>query len=127
MSYEKFITDFLNIKPSDLSKIITSTKPDGSIFIRVRLVPKTTACPYCHRNVKIQAYYPRKLTHSTFSNRNCFIIYEQRRFRCKDCEITFNEPNPFTIPNERLTYETKINILKDLKHPEETSRHPVIG
>ena len=37
MSYEKFITDFLNIKPSDLDKISTSTRSDGSVFIRVRL------------------------------------------------------------------------------------------
>ena len=32
MSYEKFITEFLNIKPSDLSKISTSTDSDGSLF-----------------------------------------------------------------------------------------------
>ena len=44
MSYEKFITDFLNIKPSDLDKISTSTRSDGSVFIRVRLAQKSTLC-----------------------------------------------------------------------------------
>ena len=37
MSYEKFITDFLNIKPSDLDKISTSTMSDGSVFRIIKL------------------------------------------------------------------------------------------
>ena len=75
MSYEKFITDFLNIKPSELSKISTSTKSDGSIFVKVKLVQKVTSCPFCHNAIKVHDYYDRKLTHSTFSNRKCTIIY----------------------------------------------------
>ena len=35
MSYEKFITDFLNIKPSDLDKISTYTQSDGSVMIKI--------------------------------------------------------------------------------------------
>ena len=54
MSYEKFITDFLNIKPSDLSKISTSTGSDGSVFIRIRLSRKAVLCPYCYENMKLQ-------------------------------------------------------------------------
>jgi hypothetical protein len=34
--------------------------------------------------------------------------------------LLFNEKNYSPIPSERLTHKTKINILKDLKHPEET-------
>ena len=120
MSYEKFITEFLNIKPSDLSKISTSTGSDGSLFIRVRLAKNITLCPYCNGDVKTKAYYDRKLTHSTFSNRICYIIYEQRRYLCKNCGCSFNERSRFSSAREKLTYETKINILKDLKHPEET-------
>ena len=73
MSYEKFITDFLNIKPSDLDKISTSTMSDGSVFIRVRLTQKSTLCPYCKNTVKVNSYYDRKLTYSTFSNRICYL------------------------------------------------------
>ena len=91
MSYEKFITDFFNIKPSDLDKI--STMSDGSVFIRVRLTQKSTLCPYCKNTVKVNSYYDRKLTHSTFYNRICYIIYEQRRYLCKTCRTSFNEKN----------------------------------
>jgi len=120
MSYEKFITDFLNIKPSDLSKISTSTRSNVSISISIRLASKPITCPFCKNTVKINSYYDKKLTHSTFSNRFCYIIYEQRRYLCKSCRCSFNESNRFSVSREKLTYETKINILKNLKHPEET-------
>ena len=120
MSYEKFITDFLNIEPQRLQKCISSTSEDGEITVRIRLKPQNVNCPYCNNTTKIHGYYTRKLTHSTFANRKCFIVYEQRRYICKECEFTFNEQNPFIHTREQLTYETKINILKDLKHPEET-------
>lgn len=120
MSYENFITNLLNIKPSDLDNISTSTKSDGSIIINLKLAPKPVACPYCAGKVNIQGYYPRKLTHSTFSNRNCYIIYKQRRYRCSYCDVTFNEHNPFSNKRDTLTYETKLNILNDLKHPDAT-------
>ena len=85
MSYKKFITDFLDIKASDLSKISTSTDSDDSIFIRIRLANTICLCPYCNGDVKTKAYYDRKLTYSSFSNRVCYIIYEQRRYLCNNC------------------------------------------
>lgn len=120
MSYENFITNLLNIKPSDLSSISTATKSDGSIIINIKLLPKPIVCPYCSGKVIIQGYYKRKLTHSTFANRNCYIVYNQRRYRCSYCNVTFNENNPFSNPRDTITYETKLNILNDLKHPEAT-------
>ena len=56
MSYEKFITDCLNIKPSDLSKIFTSTGSDGTVFIRIRLSKKSVFFPFCNGNVKVIAF-----------------------------------------------------------------------
>ena len=86
MSYEKFIIVFLNIKPSELSKITTSTKLDGSIFVKAKLAQKVNSYPFCHNSIKVHDYYDRKLTHSTFSNRKGTIIYSQRRYRCPQCE-----------------------------------------
>ena len=62
MSYENFITNLLNIKPSDLSNISTATKSDGSLIINIKLLPKPIVCPYCSGKVIIQCYYKRKLT-----------------------------------------------------------------
>ena len=70
--------------------------------------------------MNIHDYTQRKLTHSTFVNRQCTIYYRQRRYICKECEITYKEKNPFTKTTENLTIETKVNVLKDLKYVNET-------
>ena len=120
MSHEKFITDFLNIKPEYLQEIITLKQPDGSLHVKVRLKPQGTTCPYCHKPAKVHGFYSRKLTHSVFNDRKCIIFYDQRRYICKDCQCTFGEKNPFINNSQQLTYITKVNILKDLKYPEST-------
>lgn len=120
MSHEKFITDFLNIKPEYLQEIITVKQPDGSLHVKVRLKPQGTTCPYCHKPAKVHGFYSRKLTHSVFNDRKCIIFYDQRRYICKDCQCTFSEKNPFINNSQQLTYITKVNILKDLKYPEST-------
>ena len=72
-------------------------------------------CPLCKGPVIKNSFISRKLTHSTLVNRKCFIIYERRRYLCKDCDFSFSENNPFINTSEFITLETKINVLKDLK------------
>ena len=116
----QFITNMLNIQEDKIEELQTIAQSDGSIIINLKLKVTSKICPFCSGPVKIHGYYPRTLTHSTLVNRKCSIVYRQRRFFCPKCSYSFNEHNPFTKANDRLTHETKINILKDLKHPEDT-------
>jgi len=116
----QFITNMLNIQEDKIEELQTIVHSDGSIIINLKLNVTSKICPFCSRPVKIHGYYPRTLTHSTLVNRKCSIVYRQRRFICPKCSYSFNEHNPFTKANDGLTHETKINILKDLKHPEDT-------
>ena len=116
----QFITNMLNIQEDKIEELQTIAQSDGSIIINLKLKVTSKICPFCSGPVKIHGYYPRTLTHSTLVNRKCSIVYRQRRFRCPKCSYSFNELNPFTKANDGLTHETKINILKDLKHPEDT-------
>lgn len=120
MSLEKFITKLLNVKDSDLQELISLEKSDGSIDFKLKLKARITVCPFCGTPVTIHGYYPRKLTHSTFAHRKCTIFYQQRRYKCTACDLTFHEKNPFINSSECLTHETKVNVLKDLKYPEAT-------
>lgn len=120
MSHENFITKLLNVNPNDILSVDSVMGKDSSLCFKVRLKIKNNSCPICHAQCKIHGYYKRKLKHSTFSNRQCTIYYEQRRYICSECGITFCEQNPFIDSSERITYETKINVLNDLKRPEET-------
>lgn len=120
MSYKDFITTMLNVKPKDLSSITSLKQEDGSIILKIKLVPKYILCPTCNSPTKIHGYYSRKLTHSTLANRSCTIYYQQRRYKCPQCEISFCETNPFIDSSEHLTFETKFNVLTELKYPEAT-------
>ena len=120
MSFNQFITQMLNIKEEDLEEIIPINQSDGTSILKLKLKDKSPVCPCCGGKVKIHGYYTRRLTHATLVNRKCLIFYQQRKYICPDCELTFHEPNPFINTKECLTYETKINILKDLKWPEVT-------
>jgi len=116
LSLEKFITDILNIELNDNESMSSIDKSDGSLVIKIKLKRKNdVCCPYCGGNVKIHGYYERKLIHSTLINRKCYIIYQERRYICEPCELTFHETNPFVNAKENVTIETKINVLKDLK------------
>ncbi|MCF0111559.1 MAG: ISL3 family transposase [Erysipelotrichaceae bacterium] len=121
MSLNRFVSTILNISPDRILDLDVLEHQDSSVSVYVRLIPdSTTVCPLCKGNVYIHGYTPRKLVHAVLSNRNCTIHYRQRRYRCRSCEYTFKENNPFINSSENLTYETKINILKDLKAPNMT-------
>lgn len=119
MSLEKFITDLLNIEIDKIEKLASIDTGDG-VSIKIRLKSDNVKCPLCNGTVKIHGYYDRKLIHSTLVNRKCAIAYSQRRYKCDNCDYTFRETNPFINTKENVTYETKINVLKDLKYVNST-------
>lgn len=121
MSLEKFTIDILNIKPESVEKIDSVVQSDGSLIIKVRLLrDPDVVCPICAKEVTVHGYTVRTLVHSVLANRKCTIVYSQRRYKCEACETTFKEKNPFINSKENLTYETKVNILTDLKRVNET-------
>ena len=116
MSLKKFITDMLNIDVNLIESIESSETVDDSVKVEIILNRSLFNCPICNGPLKSHGYTNRKLIHSTLANRKCIIIYRQRRLKCSKCELTLSEKNPFGSQKENLTYETKSNILKDLKY-----------
>ena len=115
MSVDQFISHILNINKNDILQLVSLPQPDDSLIIKLKLQAKRLPCPVCGRSPIVHGYTLKKLVHSTFSNRKCFIYYYQRRYKCISCELTYSEPNPFSKVGENLTHETKLNILKALK------------
>ncbi|WP_230197283.1 helix-turn-helix domain-containing protein [Thomasclavelia spiroformis] len=54
------------------------------------------------------------------TSHRCLIDYRARRYRCKKCNKTFYELNPFSVAGSRISLATVYNILRDLKHPAAT-------
>ncbi len=121
MSQVDFITNLLNVNDNDIENIDTHVQSDYSIHVYIKLkAQKNILCPFCEKKVISHGFKTRKLKHSTLVNRNCILFFKQRRYLCKYCDTTFSEQNPFSNTKENLTYETKINILNDLKYPSNT-------
>lgn len=117
MYLKQFVSDILNIDFEQIQELQDICQSDETIVIKIKLKDKRPLCSYCQSRPKIKGYYPRTLTHSTFANRPCTLIYQQRRYKCDVCDLTFHEINPFTNSSDNSTHETKINILTDLKNP----------
>ena len=112
----KFITNILNVDDKDIESLDCIDDSNGNLTLTIKLLRKESdVCPACDKPGRIHGYNTKKLNHSIFANRKCIIIFKQRRYKCVDCDLTFSESNPFAKRNGKITHETKINVLKDLK------------
>jgi len=113
--YDDFIISVLNIDVKSINDIETTNDDDGNLKIKVKIKTSENKCPICNMGVVSHGYIEKKITHSIFNNRKCIICFSQERFKCKKCNITFSQTNPFASKNEKISHETKLNILNDLK------------
>lgn len=112
----KFIMNILNVDDKDIETLECVDDKDGNLVVYVTLNRKDKdVCPVCGKQGKVHGYTNKNLKHSIFANRSCNLIFKQRRYKCIDCDLTFSESNPFAGRNDKVTHETKINVLKDLK------------
>ena len=108
MSFDQFITQMLSIKEDDLEEITPINQSYDTSILKLKLKDKSSVCPCYSVKVKIHGYYTRILTHAPLVSRKCHIFYQQRRYICPGCELTFHESNPFINTKECLTYKTKL-------------------
>ena len=91
-------------------------KVNGKLECTIVLNNTTTSCKECGSlSIVIKEYKIKKITHSISTNQPCILKYKARRFRCKDCNKTFFEDNPFCQKDEKLSLFTDIKILEKLR------------
>lgn len=88
---------------------------DNECHILVRL-RGDKLCPICgSEHYKIHQTIIRKIRHSISLSSPTFIIFYQRKFKCKACGSLYLEDNPFTLKYERISLFTKLKTLELLK------------
>lgn len=99
-----------------------STSPGiGQMLVEVTLVPAFPECPRCGgHNIVVFNYTPRVINHDVLTDRKCTLIYNGRRYKCKDCHRTYGEDNPFAMKRQRISILTGKAIIEDLRSPNET-------
>ena len=101
---------------NDENKVIRNV-----LNIDVKLIDLRPQCIHCDsKDITIKDYVPKKLKHSTLKNKECIINYKARRYKCKFCQKTYYEHNPFALSSMRYTMNTVYNVLGDLKDETET-------
>ncbi|MBQ1294079.1 MAG: ISL3 family transposase [Eubacterium sp.] len=106
---------FSNVNEEEF-ELVSEFEKAGVIYKEVRLKNRGHRCQGCgtfHTNVK--EYRTKKIRHSVYAHQNCFILYKQRRFICPKCRMTAMETNPFISHDDRVSDQTIINALTDLK------------
>ncbi len=109
-----------NLKEEDL-EYYQLVHHQNKVVVTIQLKRKPVVCPICSSvSIRIKDYYNRTTTHSILNGIACVIIYRSRRYKCKTCQKSFNEENPFVRKQKRMSILTENQVLKDLKVPNET-------
>lgn len=111
-----FITNILNIDKSRIKSFHVATV-NGITNILITLNPDYPECPYCHGSSRIHGYSkPKQINHPVLTARKSIIVYTATRYRCRDCQKTFLEDNPFTFSTFKNSYFAMDQIMKDLRN-----------
>jgi|SRR5690554_4897643 len=97
-------------------KSIDTTIEGRDVFLHLKLIRSNDKCDYCLDNsLLVNQYVKSKITHSITITKKTYIIFYRRRYKCKTCNKTFYEKDPFTDHKFRLSQLTIMNILDYLK------------
>ncbi len=121
------IIKLFNLEPSDLEDVeVVST--DFTVYAIITLRVRFQRCPECGCSTKrIHDYKERTLTHAVLNDVYTTIVFNQRRYRCVNCNKTFPEINPFAFPNRRVSSYVILRVMKMLRNPTpglHSSRYP---
>ena len=114
------IIKLFNLEPSDLEDIeVIST--DFTIYTIITLKVRFQQCPECGcRTKRVHDYRKRTLIHAVLNDIYTTIVFNQRRYRCVNCNKTFPETNPFAFPNRRVSSYVSLRVMKMLRNPRMT-------
>lgn len=119
-STETAAIELFALNAADIQHISTQTR-DGLTMIEVTLVPDYPKCPRCgEENPRIINYVTKTITHSILQEQKCLLIYNARRYRCRCCNRTYYENNPFVFGKMRISARTTEDALHCLKDPAAT-------
>ena len=115
MNYD--IIKLLNLEQFNIKiKSLETIKKDNKIYCYITLDRTNTKCPLCNNDeIIVHDYVSKKIVHSISNNNKCYIIYRARRYKCKCCNSTFYEHNPFAKKYNQCSTYTVFKVLDELK------------
>lgn len=109
-----------NLEPTAIRHVEVMTEGDET-FVLVTLSRRVHTCPHCGKaTTQIHDYRERVLNHAVLNDVYTTIVFNQRRYYCKDCHKRFPEHNPFAMHGKRISKYTVLRVMKMLRNPRTT-------
>ena len=97
-SMKNTIIKLFNLEPDELEDVQFISEGNRA-FILITLKRVRQRCPQCGSSTKVvHDYRKHTLTHAILNGQYTSIVFNQRRYRCTNCNKQFSEANPFTFP-----------------------------
>lgn len=97
------IIKLLNLEQFNLKiEKLETTKINNILECHITLINNHDKCPFCNSNKTIiKSYYKKKIAHINSTNSHYFIVYNARRFLCKDYNSSFYDHNFFSYKYDK--------------------------
>ena len=112
---------FVGLQHYDVDKNKTTFYVEPTSFemtVNLYLNRRITCCPFCKStHTVIKETKENHINHCIKPQQHLFIIFHQKKFKCKDCNHTFMENNPI---GENISNYGKIQMINQLRNPRKT-------
>lgn len=115
MAKNDFIMSSFNLTPDQIHTL-DPVLINGIYHIRTTLNTDSSTCPFCGGKSVSHGFKKRVYNHLPLFGYPSVIEWNRHRFKCKDCQKTFMEPNPFGPENYHCTYAVLNSVMRDLRN-----------
>ena len=115
---KNLIKSIFNIDEKNIEKF-ESFDENGVLCITIRLKKPAEPqfCPVCGFKLCSNGTKDKPINHKILTDRNCKLIYEARRYRCKKCNYSTFERNPFAMNGFNNSIPVMNQVMIDLHDP----------
>lgn len=119
MPYENYNIDMLHLQDKSFDIVNVEKeliKGVETLIIEIRKKILESSCLHCgSTSIVIKDYYTRTIKYLDIAGYSSIIKYRQRRFKCKDCNLTFNEDTNFVKKYSTISNPTKVKLLEECR------------
>lgn len=115
---KNLIKSVFNIDEEDIEKFCSHN--EGGVFfadIRLKRNKEPSFCPVCGTKLVSNGIKVKPINHKILTDRNCRLNYEARRYRCKKCNYSEFERNPFAMNGFNNSIPVMNQVMIDLHDP----------
>ena len=114
---KNLIMTMFNLDEESIESFTTLNIGNDTTEIRIKLKPTDQYCEICGTKMIGNGTINKPVNHQFLTGRNIKLIYQARRYRCRNCGCSIVEKNPFAMKGFTTSILTMDNIMRDLRNP----------